>query len=109
MSTGLATRLEIPLGTNWLTGSVWYSGGCVARYVDVTPESNESSVYSLVLLNRIRPRIAAALIMNDDVDGAESGLSEGTSSFHNVCGLAFCYPDDCLHGFNNVCSWEKVW
>lgn len=33
------------------------------------------------------PRIAAALIMNDDVDGAEDGLSEGTSSFHNVCGL----------------------
>lgn len=22
--------------------------------------------------------------MNDDVDGAEDGLSEGTSSFHNV-------------------------
>lgn len=29
-------------------------------------------------------RIAAALIMNDDVDGAEDGLSEGNSSFHNV-------------------------
>jgi hypothetical protein len=29
--------------------------------------------------------IAATLILNDDVDGAEDGLSEGISSFHNVC------------------------
>ncbi|RAH81548.1 mitochondrial outer membrane protein Iml2 [Aspergillus japonicus CBS 114.51] len=27
---------------------------------------------------------AATLILNDDVDGAEDGLSEGTSSFHNL-------------------------
>lgn len=27
---------------------------------------------------------AAILIMNDDVDGAEDGLSEGNSSFHKV-------------------------
>lgn len=29
-------------------------------------------------------KLAATLILNDDVDGAESGLSTGTSSFHNV-------------------------
>ncbi|KAI9041608.1 TTC39/IML2 family protein [Aspergillus affinis] len=29
---------------------------------------------------------AATLILNDDVDGAEDGLSEGVSSFHNVSG-----------------------
>lgn len=27
---------------------------------------------------------AATLILNDDVDGAESGLSTGSSTFHNV-------------------------
>jgi hypothetical protein len=27
---------------------------------------------------------AATLILNDDVDGAEDGLSEGISSFHNL-------------------------
>lgn len=35
-------------------------------------------------------RIAAALIMNDDVDGAEDGLSEGNSSFHNVRVIVGC-------------------
>lgn len=40
---------------------------------------------NLVVCNMlIVPPKAATLIMNDDVDGAEDGLSEGTSSFHNV-------------------------
>jgi len=30
------------------------------------------------------PEIAAINIMNDDVDAAEAGLSEGNSSFHKV-------------------------
>ena len=33
---------------------------------------------------------AAILIMNDDVDGAEDGLSEGNSSFHNVRVVSPC-------------------
>jgi hypothetical protein len=31
--------------------------------------------------------IAATLILNDDVDGAESGLAQGTSTFHKVCAV----------------------
>lgn len=31
-------------------------------------------------------RLAATLILNDDVDGAEDGLAKGTSTFHNVGG-----------------------
>lgn len=30
------------------------------------------------------PYSAATLILNDDVDGAENGLSAGTSTFHIV-------------------------
>ena len=33
--------------------------------------------------------------MNDDVDGAEDGLSEGTSSFHNVRLWLLCWVFGC--------------
>ncbi|KAK4867833.1 hypothetical protein LT330_007492 [Penicillium expansum] len=43
------------------------------------------SVDSLVELKDLHEAMTAAtLILNDDVDGAESGLSTGTSSFHNL-------------------------
>ena len=32
-----------------------------------------------------KPDVAAAHIMDDDLEGAEAGLANGTSSFHKVC------------------------
>lgn len=37
-------------------------------------------------------RIAATSILNDDVDGAEQGLAQGSSSFHNVCAVFSINP-----------------
>lgn len=31
------------------------------------------------------PHVAAAHIMNDDLESAEAGLANGTSAFHKVC------------------------
>lgn len=31
--------------------------------------------------------LAATLILDDNVDGAEAGLDKGVSSFHKVCAL----------------------
>ena len=35
------------------------------------------------------PDTAAAHIMNDDLESAEAGLTDGTSSFHKVCQIPF--------------------
>ena len=36
---------------------------------------------------------AAGHIMNDDLESAEAGLANGTSSFHKVHYLAYALPD----------------
>ncbi|KAE8351098.1 hypothetical protein BDV28DRAFT_137830 [Aspergillus coremiiformis] len=47
--------------------------------------ASTQSLDSLVELRDLEDAMrAATLILNDDVDGAEDGLSEGTSSFHNL-------------------------
>ncbi|KAH8425868.1 TTC39/IML2 family protein [Aspergillus melleus] len=49
------------------------------------PVANTQSLDSLTELRDLEDAMkAATLILNDDVDGAEDGLSEGVSSFHNL-------------------------
>ncbi|CAI7634151.1 unnamed protein product [Penicillium bialowiezense] len=52
----------------------WLYGKKPAQSVDSSAE----------LKDLVQAMTAATLILNDDVDGAESGLSTGSSSFHNV-------------------------
>ncbi|KAK9848974.1 hypothetical protein MYU51_015077 [Penicillium brevicompactum] len=52
----------------------WLYGKKSAQSVDSSAE----------LKDLVQAMTAATLILNDDVDGAENGLSTGSSSFHNV-------------------------
>ena len=67
------------------------------------------------------PDVAAAHIMDEDLEGVEAGLANGTSSFHKVCrmfllgclasrligfGEGEMLADDECFGTN---SWQRVW
>ncbi|CAI7573194.1 unnamed protein product [Penicillium pancosmium] len=50
-----------------------------------------ASTQSLDSLTELKD--SATNILNDDVDAAENGLSEGTSTFHNVRGIRAAADD----------------
>ena len=50
---------------------------------EVTPKNEDPSVGKRKADGL--PHVAAAHILDDDLEGAEAGLADGTSSFHKVC------------------------